>query len=144
MLRRFLLAMILTGLATTPAWAEIARIKRAYGDAHVRRGTILLPAVAGQTLLEQDVLETGADGRISLAFIDDTRFSVGPKSRIGLAEFKYDETTHKGGHFLTTVDRGSLAIVSGQIAKEGKDRMRVRTPTSLLGVRGTRFVVQVD
>lgn len=144
MLRRILLAMLVTALSTGPAWAEIARIKRAYGDAHVRRGAAILPAAAGQTLLESDILETGADGRISLSFIDDTRFSVGPKSRIALTEFKYDETTHKGGHFLTRVDRGSLAIVSGQIAKEGKDTMRVRTPTSLLGVRGTRFVVQVD
>jgi hypothetical protein len=105
---------------------------------------MVLPAAAGQLLLEHDILETGPDGRISLAFVDDTRFSVGPKSRIALAEFKYDETTHKGGRFETQVQRGSLAIVSGQIAKERKDAMRVRTPTSLLGVRGTRFVVQVD
>lgn len=144
MLRRILLASLVIALAGTPAIAEIARIKRAYGDAHVRRGAAVLPAAAGQPLLEHDILETGKDGRISLAFVDDTRFSVGPKSRIALTEFKFDETTHQGGRFETQVQRGSLAIVSGQIAKERKDAMRVRTPTSLLGVRGTRFVVQVD
>lgn len=144
MFRRLLIATAAIALAAAPASAEIARIKRAYGDAHIRRGAAVLPASPGQILLEQDILETGADGRISLSFVDDTRFSVGPKSRIALTEFKYDETTHAGGRFVTKVDRGSLAIVSGQIAKEGKDSMRVRTPTSLLGVRGTRFVVQVD
>ena len=41
------------------------------------------------------------------------------------------------------LDRGSLAIVSGQIAKENKDAMKVKTPTSLLAARGTRFVVDV-
>ena len=45
--------------------------------------------------------------------------------------------------FLTTVNKGSVAIVSGQIAKENKDAMKVRTPVSLLAARGTRFVVEV-
>jgi hypothetical protein len=35
-------------------------------------------------------------------------------------------------------------VVSGQIAKSKKDAMRVKTPSSLLGVRGTRFVVEVN
>jgi len=33
--------------------------------------------------------------------------------------------------------------VSGKIAKSGRDAMQVRTPNSLLGVRGTRFIVEV-
>ena len=35
---------------------------------------------------------------------------------------------------------GALA---GQIAKENKDAMKVRTPDALLAARGTRFVVEV-
>lgn len=130
-------------LSAAPASAEIGRVKRVYGQASIRRGATALPATSGLPLLEKDVLETGPDGRISIAFIDDTRFSVGPKSRIALSQFKFDETTRQGGRFDTTVERGSLAVVSGQIAHERKDAMRVRTPTSLLGVRGTRFVVDV-
>ena len=59
-----------------------------------------------------------------------------------LSEYEFDDTTH-AGKSLTTVNRGSLAIVSGQIAHENKDAERVRTPTSVLAARGTRFVVQV-
>ena len=144
MVRRLAFLLILVTVFTAPASAEIGRIKRVYGQAQVKRGATTLPAASGQLLLEHDILETGPDGRISIAFIDNTRFSVGPKSRISVAQFKFDETTHQGGRFTTQVDRGSLAIVSGQIAKESKDAMRVRTPTSLLGVRGTRFVVAVN
>ena len=60
-----------------------------------------------------------------------------------LSTFDFDYTTH-AGKSLTTVNRGTLAIVSGQIAKENKDAMQVRTPTSLLAARGTRFVVEVN
>jgi hypothetical protein len=34
--------------------------------------------------------------------------------------------------------------VSGKIAKQSPDAMKVRTPASVLGVRGTEFVVKVD
>jgi hypothetical protein len=80
---------------------------------------------------------------MSLTFIDDTRFSVGPNSRIAVDDFNYDRTAQTGS-FVTRVNRGSLAVVSGQIAKSKPDAMKVRTPTSLLGVRGTRFIVEVS
>lgn len=113
-----------------------------FGTASVVRGTAPLPAAPGLPLNVKDVLATGKDGRVGITFIDNSRFSVGPNSRVSLSEFEFDTTTHKGGS-LTRVDRGSLEVVSGQIAKENKDGMKVRTPTSLLAARGTHFVVEV-
>ena len=88
------------------------------------------------------MLTTGKDGRIGITFVDNSRFAVGPNAHISLSQFEFDDTTHKGSS-LTQVDRGSLAVVSGQIAKENPDAMKVKTPTSLLAARGTRFVVDV-
>lgn len=124
------------------ATAEIGRIKSVTGAASVVRGKAATPATPGYQLLVSDVISTGRDGRIGITFVDNSRFAVGPNSRVALSQFEFDDTTHKG-RSLTTVDRGSLAIVSGQIAKENKDAMKVRTPTSLLAARGTRFVVEV-
>ena len=144
MRRRILLALVMTSLllAATEAQAEIGRIKRTVGTAAIERGKARLPAAIGGALEQGDVLVTGRDGRVAITFADNSRFSAGPNSRIVLSEFQFDETTRKGA-FVTKVDRGSLAIISGQIAHENKDAMKVRTPTSLLGVRGTRFVVNV-
>ena len=125
-----------------PAMAEIARVKAASGVASVKRGGALTPAKVGQTLNPGDWLETGKDGRIALTFVDNTRFAVGPNSQVEVSKFAYDKTRQQGD-FVTRVDRGSLAVVSGRIAKSGKDAMKVQTPTSLLGVRGTRFIVEV-
>lgn len=143
MLRHIVAVAALISLTGTPAWAEIARIKGSTGIASVERGTGRLPARVGLQLSPGDRLVTGKNGRISLSFIDNTRFSVGPNSRVAVRDFSYDRTRQRGS-FLTQVDRGSLAIVSGQIAKSGKDAMKVRTPNSLLGVRGTRFIVEVS
>ena len=124
------------------AAAEIGRIKSVSGAANIVRGKAATPATPGYQLLVSDVIATGKDGRIGITFVDNSRFAVGPNSRVALSQFEFDDTTHRG-ESLTTVDRGSLAIVSGQIARENKDAMRVRTPTSLLAARGTRFVVEV-
>ena len=129
-------------LISSPARGEIGRIKSAMGTASVQRGADHIPASTGQQLMPGDWLETGKDGRISLTFVDNTRFAVGPNSRIELSKFEYDPTSQKGS-FITQVERGSLAVVSGRISKSGRDAMQMRTPTSLLGVRGTRFIIEV-
>lgn len=144
--RRTLVSVLLVtaslALGGAAAAADIGRIKSVTGTVSVVRGAATTPAVTGQALQVSDVLKTGADGRIGITFVDNSRFAVGPNSNIALSQFEFDDTTH-AGKSLTTVNRGALAIVSGQIAKENKDAMRVRTPTSLLAARGTRFVVEV-
>lgn len=148
MLRSLAAGLLIAAAVSTQAQvaygapADIGRIKSVVGQANIVRGAQTLPATPGATLSVKDVLTTGKDGRIGVTFIDNSRFSVGPNAHVSLAEFEFDDTTHKG-RSLTQVDRGSLAIVSGQIAKENKDAMKVKTPTSLLAARGTRFVVDV-
>ena len=128
-------------LASAPAAAEIARIKQSSGTASIERAGRTIKASPGVVLETGDRLVTGKDGRISLTFVDNTRFALGPNSRVAVSQFEYDRTRQKGS-FVTSVDRGSLAIVSGRIAKSGRDAMKVRTPNSLLGVRGTWVIVQ--
>ena len=101
-----------------------------------------VPAKPGVQLLGGDKLVTGKSGRIALTFTDNTRFAVGPNSNIDITRYDYDRRK-RSGEFLTQVNRGSLAVVSGQIAKSRRDAMQVRTPKTWLGVRGTKFVVTV-
>ncbi len=123
--------------------AEIARIKQSSGAASVQRGAQQLKASPGLQLLAGDKLVTGKDGRMSLTFVDNTRFAVGPNSQVSVSDFQYDRTRQTGS-FVTQVDRGSLAVVSGKVAKSNRDAMKVRTPNTLLGVRGTKFIVEVS
>lgn len=132
----------LAAFISSPAVAEIGRIKSSIGIATVQRGTTHIPAAPGQDLMPGDWLETGKDGRISLTFIDNTRFSVGPDSRIALSKFEYDRTSQSGS-FVTQVERGSIAVVSGRISQSGRDAMQLRTPDSVLGIRDARIIVEV-
>ncbi|MBT5498583.1 MAG: hypothetical protein HOK54_22830 [Alphaproteobacteria bacterium] len=129
-------------LMAAPSLADIGRVKRVTGSVTVERAGTPMAAKPGLVLDKQDVLVTGDKSRVSVTFIDNSRFSAGPNSRIVLETFEFNATTHEG-KFVSRVERGTLGIVSGQIAKQTPDAMRVRTPTSILGVRGTKFVVEV-
>lgn len=142
MVQKSMLLIMLAVLGAAPAAAQIARVKQSVGSAAIERGSARLPAAPGVQLAVGDRLVTGKDGRISVTFVDNTRFAVGPNSNVAVSQFDYDRTRQRGA-FVTQVNRGSLAVVSGKIAKSGRDAMKVRTPNSLLGVRGTRFIIEV-
>ena len=125
-----------------PALAEIGRIKSHVGDVKIIRDGRSFVAKSGFKLEEGDVIATGKSARVGISFLDNSRMAVGPASRVTLEQFKYDRSRQRGSS-ITNVNRGSLGVVSGNVAKSGKDAMRVRTPTSMLGVRGTKFVVEV-
>jgi len=142
MRRKSILLAALFLLANAPASDGIGRIKSSLGLATIERGSEQINAQAGTDLLAGDWLVTGADGKMGLTFVDNTRFSIGPDSRIALKQFEYDPTTQKGT-FIAKVERGSIAIVSGRITKNTRDGMQVETPDSVIGVNGTRFIIVV-
>jgi hypothetical protein len=129
---------------TQAAWADaIGQIKTLSGDVFIVRENVKSPAKMGDLLEKADTLMTGADGRVGLTFIDNSRFSLGPNSQIALEKFAFNPTT-QDGEFVTKVDRGTLAVISGHIAHNAPDAMKVKTRTTILGVRGTHFLVQVE
>ncbi len=87
MSRAYLALGALALLATSPVSAEIARIKVASGTASIERNAKLIKATPGLQLAAGDKLVTGKDGRMSLTFVDNTRFAVGPNSRVSVNQF---------------------------------------------------------
>jgi hypothetical protein len=123
--------------------ADIGQIKVAKGQVSIVRGGQTLPGEAGARLQPADVLRTGADGSVGVTMSDNSTLSVGPNSVLALEKYEFDATTNQG-QFDASLQKGSLAVVSGRIAKQSPDAMKVRTPSSILGVRGTEFVVAVN
>ena len=121
----------------------IGQIKMVTGKAYIVRDQNQLMAQAGDLLQQEDILSTEADSTVGITFIDNSRFSLGPDSRLELKQFRFNPTTREGT-FVSEIQRGTLAITSGHIAKSDPEAMKVRTPTTILGVQGTKFVVRVS
>ena len=126
------------------AWAEDAgQIKVVSGTVHLQRGSESLPVKVGSAVLQSDTLVTGADGSVGVTFTDNSLLSVGPNSVLAIDRYAFDSTTH-AGQFDASLKKGTLAVVSGKMVKQTPGTMRVHTPTSIMGVRGTEFAVRVD
>jgi hypothetical protein len=143
--RHLLAAALLVALALAPEGAALAndvgRIKVSRGAVHIERAGQRLPAPVGTGVRASDVVVTGADGSVGIAFADLSLLSAGPGSTLVIDRFSFDSTTHQGA-FETSLRRGTLAVVSGKIAKQSPDAMKVRTPVTVLGARGTEFAVR--
>ncbi len=145
-MNRLLLAVCGLGLATA-AWAAdpppIGTIKTASGDARIARAGQDIKAEAGAVLQQQDVLKTGADGALGVTFRDNSTVSLGPNSDLAVETFVF-EPAEKKFSFVSRMTRGTALFVSGAMAKLSPESVSIATPTSTIGVRGTKFLVEVD
>ena len=108
-----------------------------------RIGVERVPAAVGMPIRTADVLVTGADGSAGVTFSDNSLVSVGPNSVFAIDKYRFDSTTHVG-EFEGSLKKGKLAAVSGKMVKQTPESMKIRTPSSVMAVRGTELVVQVD
>lgn len=135
---------VLAGLAL--AWGasanDVGQVKTAKGAVHLERAGQRVAVSPGTPVREGDVVVTGADGAAGLTFADNSLLSVGPSSTLAIDRYAFDPTTH-AGQFDSTLRRGTLAGVSGKMVKQSPESMRVRTPSAIMGVRGTEFAVRV-
>jgi len=144
---RFTVTAILLALmatATTAALAaDVGEIKIVRGAAHLERGKQSLPLSVGMPVQENDKVVTGDDGTVGITFADNSLLSVGPSSVFAIDRYVFDSTTH-AGQFDSTLSKGTLAVISGKMVKQSPEAMHVRTPSAIMGVRGTEFIVRVD
>lgn len=138
-----LAAGILAYIPVAAAADDIAQFKKVSGAVFVERDGKRFPAQPGSHVQQHDVVVTGDGGTAGLTFADNSLLSVGPNSTLSLDRFVFNSTTHEG-RFDSSLKKGTLAVVSGKIVKQTPGAMTVRTPSAILGARGTEFVVRAD
>ncbi|HEX4782180.1 MAG TPA: FecR family protein [Usitatibacter sp.] len=142
-MRNTWIAVALVAFAV-PAFAadNVGLVKVSKGSVQIQRGAEKLPAPVGAALQAKDVIVTGADGSAGVTFTDNSLVSVGPNSVFAIDKYSFDSTTHQG-EFEGNLRQGRLAAISGKMVKQTPESMKIRTPSAIMGVRGTEFVVEV-
>ena len=135
-----LLSMFLT--TATAAGATIGTVTTLDGTGVIKREDDVVGDSAGTSIEQMDVAET-TKGRMQIDFVDETRLDVIDNSRIVIDEFVYDPNTGKGSLNMRAT-LGAVRYASGQIAKNSRQNVRLRTPTATISVRGTDFNMLVN
>ena len=120
----------------------IGYVKTVKGTATITTNTVRVNAKPGTPLYLGSLLRTEVQSSLGVTFADDTVMSFGPNTEITVDDYLYAPEQGKF-KLIANLIKGSLNYVSGLIAKLQPEAVSVKTPTGIIGVRGTQFVVQV-
>ena len=121
----------------------IGFVKTVTGDAWVSTAGQRVKAQPGSAILLGTELKTAARSTMGVTFKDNTVMSFGPDTELTVDEYLYAPA--QGQLKLgTRLGKGSLNYVSGVIAKLKPDAVTIKTPSGIIGVRGTQFVARVE
>lgn len=142
----FLLWFALLCGASNLAYAQataIAYVKTVSGDAWISTNGQIVKAALGVSIFKGSRLKTSPAASLGVTFIDNTVMSFGENTEITVDDYLYSPSQ---GDLQLGVNliKGTLNYVSGVIAKLKPESVTVRTPTGIIGVRGTQFVAQVS
>lgn len=90
-----------------------------------------------------DVIYT-AKGTSNITFNDKTNLTVTEQSKILIDDFVYSGNNPASGKLSMAVLRGTATFTTGLIGKANNKNVRVKTPTAVIGIRGTNFSMTVD
>ncbi len=113
------------------------------GIVTAQRGGVEVELGAGDPIYEGDVIVTGGDSAVGIVFADNSTMSMGGDARISIDEMVYDASAQSGSQLFDIV-QGAFVFASGQIGHNNPEDVQVRTPVATIGIRGTKYGVNVD
>ena len=93
-------------------------------------------------IFADDLLKTGAKGRLQIRFSDGSRLSLKPESEFRIAEYRFDEAQPDEGKAIYQLLKGGMRTISGQIGKKNRDNYEMKTAVATIGIRGTHYGVE--
>lgn len=139
-MRQWLLiaAMPLTALA------DVGSITQLRGNGEIVRQNTADKLVAELQLgiSSYDDVRTG-NGRLAISFLDDSVLRLTEHSKIVIDDFVFDADPSKSRLALNMAS-GTARFLTGALGRINKENIRITTPTSVIGIRGTDFTTTVD
>lgn len=134
---------LLLWLFSTAAVADIGSVFELSGTAVIKRGKDIITVTKGTVVNTNDKVET-KNGVVNIKFKDDTTVKVTENSSLIIDDFVYDPKNAAGGKLSLKAASGTVRYVSGNIAHNNPNSVKINTPTASIAVRGTDFVMAVD
>ncbi|MGA8004879.1 MAG: FecR domain-containing protein [Burkholderiales bacterium] len=135
--------LALAVVAFSAAAEDAGQIKTAQGSAQIERDGQRIAVAPGVHVRQSDSIITGDDGAVGVTLADNSLLSIGPNTVMSLDKYAFDTTTYDG-QMDASIKKGTILVVSGKLVKHTPGAMRIHTPASIMGVRGTKFIVHVS
>ena len=113
-----------------------------HDPATIERNKNKIDGKKGTGVEMQDLLKTG-EGKLGITFVDNTTVQMTENSKLIIDEFVYDPNQKDAGKLAIKITSGTARYASGQIAKNDPSKVKIKTPTATVSVRGTDFTATV-
>lgn len=121
----------------------VGRIKTLTGQATVTTASQTSPVSVGLPVYQGSVIATGKASSLGVTFRDGTVLALGAETHLTVEDYLYNPNQNQYA-FGAQLAKGTLNYISGAIAKHRPQAVQVKTPTAVIGVRGTQFVVRAE
>ena len=140
---KFVLIIFL--MLSTDAWSNqhVGLLKNVSGDVTIHRGNTLVKAYSGLQLMSSDILMTKDKSYAGIIFTDGTTITIGPETEFNISNYQFEPDVETYA-FSMYLKKGSAIYNSGKIGKLSPESVSLSTPRASVGVRGTRFIIEVD
>ena len=125
-----------------PAASEepIGNVAKLTGIATVIRNKNSLALHLRDDIFLNDIVQTSSSSSLGITFNDATTFNLSANAKITIDSYLYEESG-KQNTGVFDIGKGTVAFVAAAVAKTGD--MKITTPTSTLGIRGTTGLAEV-
>jgi hypothetical protein len=119
----------------------VGKALSAFGSTVVHQAETVCYRVEKNTLLfKGDTLITNEKGRLELVFTDASRLSIAPGTTLIVNDFLFDNGSRQRSCFLS-LPMGKARFWVKKLLEFRRSAFRVKTLTSIAGVRGSDFIV---
>jgi hypothetical protein len=134
--------IILLLIISSYLFSAVAIVKKTTGKVLVKRNNIEVSVKAGSSLKIGDIVMTKSKSSAGIIFDDGSRLSLGEKAIVVIREFTVKPSTKEYAVDLD-LKKGKAVFSSGKIGKLAPDALKFRIPEGIIGIRGTKFAVEV-
>lgn len=122
--------------------ASVAIVKTTTGTVEVKRDTKAIELKVGSSLENGDIIMTKSKSSVGITFDDGSRISLGEKAIFVIKRFKV-KPEKKEFDMDVYLKKGKAVFSSGKIGKLSPKSVKFRIPEGIIGIRGTKFAVEV-
>lgn len=140
-MRIFVLCCLLLFALDLGAKEYIGKVVAVEGEATTKtKGKKKRKLTRGSAIFTDEIIQTQGASKLQIRFTDNSALNLIPNTKYQIQAYSYTDDKNSN-QYVGQVFTGGFRHLTGNISKTNPDKVKVRTPTATIGVRGTIFEV---
>ena len=131
-----------TILSSTLLFSNVGIVKNLSGQVEIKRNKQILTVKVGSPLENGDIIKTKSKSSVGITFDDGTQVALGERAIFVIKHFVV-KPEKKEFNVDLELKKGKAIFTSGKIGKLNPEAVKFSIPEGAVGIRGTKFAIEV-